>query len=299
MKIINIVAYPIFFIVTILFFYMNIQFFYEKDSSEEFGFFSNNNPLLFVNYDKCELNSINSIISNRPEFYFGCTSEQLRRSEEYSSDTIFLYCGNCGHTTIFNETLLNNDKPDYFVLFPFNLFNIGRTCRTIINKTNGELIRDVELYNFPASNFNNQKNSLITEWQDKPSIIEFRFNSSSVFKRVSFERLSLKLFISDKLMNNGLVNNRPKEFIVRFLIPRDYLIENLEEINISNSNNNKNLIEVIGKLEENKIFKLTIINKNYEYIKWWVNTIWLIFISDFIKGIFAKSTKSKNKKLNK
>ena len=283
-------------IATVAFVYVNAPFFYERDVPEPFGFFSDiNSAYAGLKYDKCELESIDDSTSGSVDFYFGCTSKQLIREDPQDDDFIYVYYGNCGNVTEFDDSLLDNDLPDYLIEFPFDIKNIGRSYRKRLYIINGTVQKteNVELIEFYASHFNDKNNTLIVEWGDSPSIKEFRFFGINVFKQISYERKSINFYVSDQWMRTPqLVENAPTNFIIELKIPKYYDIKNLENYEISDETHGfeklKDYITVKADLIEKEVLHLILIDPTKLYIRILISGIWTIFIAKILYDIFKE-----------
>ena len=208
---------------------MSTSLFYAKDKPEFFRFFSDSKTASLLKYDKCQLQSIESSLPPYADFYFGCSSSQLIKAT--NNQDMIMYYGNSGHVLEFDDISLYNDKPDYLIEFPFNIDNIGRAYRKAITRNgDGE---QIQLDDWYASHYRDAENTLITEWGDSPSIYEFRFIGHKVFKRTSFEKMSLNWRISDEWMKNKLlVRNIPSSFVIELKIPKSYNIEDIDQYEV-------------------------------------------------------------------
>lgn len=286
-------------ITTLLFVYINMPSFYQKDNPEPFGFFSDVSSTSWLRYNKCALKSIDNSVSSSVDFYFGCYSSQLKGN--VSSEIDYMHSGNCGHVKEFDTSLLNNNMPDYFIEFPFVIKDIGRSCRFRMNTTDNSF-KEIELSDFFASHFNNINNTLAVEWGDTPSIAEFRFFADNVFKTTSFDKMSINYYISDQWMqrsNNKLLNNAPSSFVIELKIPKYYTIENLDQYELSDVTHRipdlENFITIKLDIKKNKVLHLVIIDKNKELIKSMVNAIWTIFIAGIFLDFIIKKVNIQKK----
>ena len=232
-----------------------------------------------LNYDKCRLESINNSVSNNVDFYFGCSSSQLKNSYERQSG-IYMYYGNCGNTVVFDETLLFNELPDYFIEFPFDIDNIGRSCRSF-SYYNGTWEK-INLSIMPASHYNDKKNTLISEWTESPSILEFRFTSNNFFKQISYEKKAINYYVSDRWRwDEYLYSNIPDVFEIEIKIPNKYDIINIENYEISDEIHGIEKYEkfyiIKTDIMESKVFHIIIIEKDKQMLKTTITTIWVSF----------------------
>jgi hypothetical protein len=261
-------------IVTLVFIYIDAPFFYQKDNPEPFGFFSDTKSAYQYKYDQCSLNSIGDSTSDSVIFSFGCFSPQWSK---YAG--VFMYYGNCGHITDFDNHLLGSDFPDYLIEFPFNIKNIGRSCRVDITNNN----KFVELTDLKASHFNNLNNTLIVEWTEGPSLNEFMLSGDRIFKDISFDEKSINYYITDQWMRNqNLINNAPNSFIISLKIPKNFEIGNLEQYSFSDETHGTqelgNYITINKDLKQSKVLHLTITDPNKHQIKIVIEGIWTLFI---------------------
>jgi hypothetical protein len=225
----------LFVILTIAFLWVNLPFLYAQNQPEAFGFFSNansyNNDL---KYDSCSLEAINDSVSGTAYFYFGYTSKQLINvGENQSNNFVYVYWGNSGHVKEFNDSLLNNNIPDYLAVFPFDIDNIGRSYRMKMYPVNGTF-QSVNLTTWSASHFNGENNTLIAQLTEPPTIYEFKFTSSNVFSQISYDTKALNVYISDELMwdTPQLINNLPASFNLTLKIPKNYQIQDIDKYHI-------------------------------------------------------------------
>jgi len=279
------IIYLICFILLILFVIINAPFLYQKDHPESFGFFSDSVSVYKgLQYKRCELKSIDNSISDTVDFYFGFVEEGRNKgADEY----FFMYHGNCGHAVEFNDSLLQNDIPDYLIEFPFNIREIGRSCRKKIFINKDKNPETIELDDIPASHYNKRNNTLITEWSTPLSIDEFRFFSTQIYKKISFDTLSINYLITDRWMFTPyLINNQPNSFIIKLKIPTKFEIKNLENIEKCEKIGNYIDIETDLKLKNN--IHLILINNNKSLIKNIVNGLFTIFVLGIVLDIIIK-----------
>ncbi|MBC8489612.1 MAG: hypothetical protein H8D45_26640 [Bacteroidetes bacterium] len=276
----KVILYVGLFVFTLIFLYVNLPFNYEEDKPEPIGFFSDYYSYnMGLNYDKCRLESINNSVSNNVDFYFGCSSSQLKNSYERQSG-IYMYYGNCGNTVVFDETLLFNELPDYFIEFPFDIDNIGRSCRSF-SYYNGTWEK-INLSIMPASHYNDKKNTLISEWTESPSILEFRFTSNNFFKQISYEKKAINYYVSDRWRwDEYLYSNIPDVFEIEIKIPNKYDIINIENYEISDEIHGIEKYEkfyiIKTDIMESKVFHIIIIEKDKQMLKTTITTIWVSF----------------------
>ena len=268
-----------------LFVVINAPFLYHRDLPEPFGFFSDNSSANSgQKYDKCELSSIDNSLSDTVSFFFGFVEEgRTKGSDEY----IYMYYGNCGHVVEFSNALLDNSIPDYLIEFPFSIQRIGRTCRKKLYLRGDKNPETIELDELPASHYNNADNNLIVEWSDPLSACEFQFLSSRIYKKISFDKLSINYSISDRWMYSpGLVNNQPESFVIKLRIPAKYEIEGLE--NIEKFEKQEGYILIETDLKQSRNLHLIIIDKNMNMLKHVVTGIFTFFVLGIILDTIIK-----------
>jgi hypothetical protein len=96
------IIYMLCFLITCFCARINLPFFYQKDTPESFGFFSDfNSSSRGLKYDKCDIESIDNSLSNSVDFYLGFASSQLVRFEKPDPNYILMFYGNCGHVKEF------------------------------------------------------------------------------------------------------------------------------------------------------------------------------------------------------
>ena len=286
-------------VITLFAAYINLPFFYHQDKPESFGFFSDAfSTSLGLEYERCKLESISSVISDSVDFYFGCWSSQLKRTEEphTAKKNLFLFWGNCGHVKEFDNYLPDNRLPDFFIEFPFEISGIGRACRGFTNgKPDGDKIIDLD--DWFAGHFNGRNNTLIVEWGDPPAINEFRFFGKQVFKNVSFERLAINYFISQRPFRKGnhkrmLSRNPPKDFVFELKIPKRYTIENIEEYelasNLTWTKDSDKYLVITAHLNQKTPLHFVVTDPTRQTIKLVVNLIWSIFVAGILVHLLIK-----------
>jgi hypothetical protein len=299
------IVYAIVVIFTLLFLYINLPFFYKLDAPEPFSFFSDENSAYLIKYNICLLDSIGDSTSESVNFMFGCGSPQLKKDVEESSEkVVIIHYGKCRHVSDFDSYLLNNNKSDYLILFPFDIEDIERTCKKKIDAKNN-IATEIKLTDTPASHFDKANNSLIVEWQDSPSIEDFRFYSEHIFKDISFDKKSFNYYINDQLRYQNLIGNSPDSFMIKLKIPKYYIIENLEEYELSKPHSEEDIEKyylIETDLKKNNMFHLIIIHNERNMIKRLINWIWGIFIVgiliDLLLQKIPKSEDSKNTQQN-
>lgn len=292
-------------ILTFFFFYINAPFIYEDDIPKPFGFFSD--PFSSrhgIKYDKCKLESMDNSVTNEGDFYFGCISSQFKRfpPDEPKDQNFpnYLLWGNCNHIIKFDNSLLSNDIPDYLIQFPFEIQKWGRSCRGRWDYEK-QKYKMVELINFKSDYFDNRKNFIIVEWGEPPALGEFRISTGSIFKRISYDKLSLNYYVTDTWLDRSdwmnktkisLLNNPPKSFILDMSIPKKYKIKDMKNYDFSDGNNKHKGSEKYWRIKtdiiKSKNFHLILIDEQKRYLKIVINSIWSLLVLGVFGDIFKK-----------
>lgn len=284
---------------TCCFFYTNQPFFYHDNKAEPFAFSSDTSSFQWLKYDNCQLETIDDATSDSVDCYFGCYSAQLKQAQEPPANSILMFYGNCGGVTDFDPALLNNDMPDYLIKFPFEVNNIGRACRQRIYIDNQTVQRteNVELGVWPAGHYQNMNNTLIVQWGSPPTIEEFRFNASHIFKRVSFDKMSANYYVvSERVATmSGLMDNIPDTFTIDLKIPMYYTIENLEQYiglqgyNISfETNGVQEYANIKIDLTKGELLSLTVADNSRHSFKVVIDIVWYTFIAAILVAIIIR-----------
>jgi hypothetical protein len=269
-----------------------LPLFYEQDSPKFFAFFSDTNSHYGggLRYQKGSLDAVSDSVSGVADFYFGCVSDQLVDADENKTDSfIYMFYGNAGKVREFNDSLLENDWPDYLTVFPFSIDDIGRAYRKKIFYENGTVIgsEDVNLSTWSASHFNGEKNTLIVEWGSKPAITEFRLTATSIFSQTSFSTKVLNVRISDQWMYEPrLVGNAPENFTLSLLIPKSYVIENSEQYSIQDDQNSPSYFRLTVNLSDRSAVRIVLFDRTSEFMKNAIDIAFPAFILAILVTIF-------------
>ena len=158
-----------------------------------------------------------------------------------------------------------------------------------MNRKNNE-VKEVELIDFYASHLDNKNDTLITQWMERPLIIEFRFFGKNIFKRTSFESLSFNYYVTDRwgIFAPELMENKPKSFIIDLKIPKKYRIVELEKYKFSDATRDPEMFSIKIDLIKDKTLHLVIIDNTKHWIKLLMNWVWSFLIGGIILDVIFR-----------
>jgi len=278
-------------------------FSYNTDEPKPFAFYSDGESVTWLKYDNCLVESLYDATSDSVNLRLACHSPEWTGTQD---ETFALaWWDKCGNVSNFTNDLLTNETPDYLVVFPFDIRDIGISCMSKIyvagkpdvryqeyvppypvevvylQLTDGRIVPvlpeelyqgQVDLTGYHAGHYNNSSNSLIVEWKDYPITPDIEFTTGRLFKKISFEKMAINYYISeDIMMSHSLFGNVPGNLTLELRIPKSYRIENQELYNISYTTNNqkqlKGLATVTEQLKVRETLHLVITNKAKDTFK--------------------------------
>lgn len=290
-------------VITCMFIYTVEPISYKADTLEQFRFSSDTTSANSgVRYGNCSLLSIGNATSNSVLLWFGCTSAQLVKMPENLPENIIMEYGNCGAVEPFDPSLLNNKVPDYLIKFPFRIDGIGRICKKRIYISDGNVTgsEDIPLSTLAAGHFEGRNNTLIVEWSDAPSIHEFSFYGYDLFKKVSYDKMSIYWDIDDQWMReSGLENNMPSSFNIELNIPTKYVSQDIiEKYQISHETHglDAGYVTIKTDLVKDRILHLVLVDNTKHRIKLAFSALFGVFaVALFIDTIIGLQRRNVSK----